>query len=761
MKVVVQEGNHTVWTTQAGKLYRSAPEHVRPTAETENPPELHEETESNPRQQILERLDRDAVQTPNETPDIPELENSEENAPENAQTPDSLSQPDQEPGSPSRQLTPNPTIEPENLEESTEEILGLISVDPEEEQVLSVESNNMAWRYEINCDLEQPLSVRQPSTEEALIYLATNSKKQRSEVKMSSLNAEEVRLFEEAKQKEITNWITTGTVEKIMRDKVPASQILRCRWILTWKEIDDPQGQLGESKVKRTLKPKARLVVLGFLDPAIEDIPRDSPTLNKTSKMLILQAISSMGWDLISFDIKAAFLQGKPQSDRVLAIEPVPEMKNMMNLKSQEVLQLKKGAYGLIDAPFQWFCALREELTRLGFEASPFDTCCFVLRNPPETWVERGELAGIVGIHVDDGIGGGNEFFHQQIRKLESKYPFGEKKMTSFTFTGIEMKQASDKSINMSQSQYIRKIDPIKIETNRKTQEEAPVTEEERLQLRGLIGSLQYAAVHTRPDLASKLSLLQSAINKAKIATLIEANRLLYEAKKHHDVSITIKPIPLKEFRFMAFSDASFASQSKPDSHSGTFIVGTHQAIREGIRSPISPISWGCRKIQRVVTSTLAAETVSLASALDQLGWLRLFWSWMFQKSTQWKVPEETLSKLKPAISVPTLKTDLAITDCKSLFDLTTRTAPPNCAEFRVQLMARAIKEALSEGILLRWVHSGAQLADALTKSMEATFLRETLKLGFYRLIDEESILKARSKARDRLKWLKGQTNKE
>ena len=77
--------------------------------------------------------------------------------------------------------------------------------------------------------------------------------------------------------------------------------------------------------------------------------------------------------------------------------------------------------------------------------------------------------------------------------------------------------------------------------------------------------------------------------------------------------------------------------------------------------------------------------------------------------------------------------------------------------EFRVQLVARAIKETLREGINLRWVHTGAQLADALTKAMEARFLRETLKHGSYRLCDENSMLKERAKTRDRIKWLKQQ----
>lgn len=101
-----------------------------------------------------------------------------------------------------------------------------------------------------------------------------------------------------------------------------------------------------------------------------------------------------------------------------------------------------------------------------------------------------------------------------------------------------------------------------------------------------------------------------------------------------------------------------------------------------------------------------------------------------------------------------------SVVDCKSLYDLVTRTAPPNCQEFRTQLQAQAIKEQLGEGVHVRWVHSGAQLADSLTKVMENSFLRETLKIGQYKLSDEQEVLKERANARSRLKWLKDQDEK-
>ena len=598
------------------------------------------------------------------------------------------------------------------------------------------------------------------SQEEAWSLLATTAKKQRTEVKLATLTADEREQFEKAKMSEVQSWVQTGTVSKILRNQIPEDQILRCRWILTWKPLDNinEDSSKQQHKTQATHKAKARLVVLGYLDPNLEEIPRDSPTLNRTSRMLLLQVIASHGWQLLSFDVKAAFLQGQPQSDRVMAVDPVPELRKIMNLGPQHVAKLNKSAYGLIDAPFLWFCSLVSELTRLGFEPAPFDPCLFVLREP-STDGQPGPLAGVLGVHVDDGIGAGNKYYEQKIKELEQKFKFGSFKTNAFTFTGVEITQRGDHSIHLSQSQYIKKINPIHLDVNRKTQHESKVTEQERLSLRGIIGSLQYATTNTRPDLASKLSFLQSSINTATIETLHEANRLLHEAKKHHDVAIVIKPIPVDNFRFMAFSDASFASAKKPDSHAGLIIVGTHKDVAANKQCAISPLSWGCKKIQRVVTSTLAAETTALASAVDQLAWLRLFWSWIHDPQTNWKEPETALMRIAPAITTAPFKehADLAITDCKSLFDLTTRTAPPNCAEFRVQLAARAVKEALLEGIQLRWVHSGAQLADSLTKAMEAHFLRETLRLGSYKLSDETAILKERAKTKDRLRWLKEQ----
>lgn len=217
---------------------------------------------------------------------------------------------------------------------------------------------------------------------------------------------------------------------------------------------------------------------------------------------------------------------------------------------------------------------------------------------------------------------------------------------------------------------------------------------------------------------------------------------------------------PNQRSSIFLFSDASFASAKSPESHTGMIILATHKDLIDNYQCPVSPLSWGCRKIQKVVASTLSAEATSLQASLDQLSWMRLYCAWIQNHRTNWKRPQEVFRREPQPFQSTTalaqcLPRSVTVPDCKSLYDLVTRTAQPNGQEFRTQLQAKSIKDLLSEGIQLRWVHTGAQLADGLSKVMQGTFLRYTLQHGRYQLNDELQVLKQRADSRTRLKWLK------
>lgn len=104
-----------------------------------------------------------------------------------------------------------------------------------------------------------------------LIFVASAAKRQRSEIKLSTLSSQEQQEFQKAKESEIQNWLKTGTV-CIGRSLIAEDQVLRCRWICTWKPLDPEE--IKQNKGTKFQKAKARLVILGYLDPKIEEILR-------------------------------------------------------------------------------------------------------------------------------------------------------------------------------------------------------------------------------------------------------------------------------------------------------------------------------------------------------------------------------------------------------------------------------------------------------------------------------------------------------
>ena len=93
---------------------------------------------------------------------------------------------------------------------------------------------------------------------------------------------------------------------------------------------------LGVNLEGKNRKAKARLVVLGYMDPNITEIPRDSPTLQRDSRSLLLQYCAARRWKIRSFDVKTAFLRGSRRDNRVLGVEPPPELGEKLQLKEMK-----------------------------------------------------------------------------------------------------------------------------------------------------------------------------------------------------------------------------------------------------------------------------------------------------------------------------------------------------------------------------------------------------------------------------------------
>ena len=118
-----------------------------------------------------------------------------------------------------------------------------------------------------------------------------------------------------------------------------------------------------------------------------------------------------------------------------------------------------------------------------------------------------------------------------------------------------------------------------------------------------------------------------------------------------------------------------------------------------------------------------------MSNGLDLLSWIRIAWEWMKKPSQTWKGPANTLLNAPRAV---------ACTDCKSMFDMVNKNTTPKCEEMRTALECLLIKERVNEHTMFRWMDTRAMISDVLTKPMEGTLLRDVLRLGLYKLIDED-----------------------
>ena len=122
-----------------------------------------------------------------------------------------------------------------------------------------------------------------------------------------------------------------------------------------------------------------------------------------------------------------------------------------------------------------------------------------------------------------------------------------------------------------------------------------------------------------------------------------------------------------------------------------------------------------------------------------------MFWEWMKNPAVDWSNPSDILREAPRSV---------VATDCKSVYDLSTKTSTPACSESRTTLECLLIRERLQENCRLRWVNSKAMLADCLTKSMDGQVLRQALLVGRYTLFDEKTVLQQRANKRAQLKWI-------
>ena len=538
------------------------------------------------------------------------------------------------------------------------------------------------------CEVQDEMSLWQV-LEECATVSTKPGQKRRVEVNFRKLGVDDQQRFRQAMKKEWQSWLENKVTTIVKGKGIPRARIIGSRWVLTWKKSSDPDD--------RSVTPKARLVLVGFQDPDLGRIATDSPTLRKESKHIILSICAAKGWTIWGADIKTAFLSGDASS-RDLFFKPPKEVQEIMNLGPHDVLRLEKAAYGLAEAPRAWFLRLSRELSAVGMTVSQLDPCVFILRCTTSL-----ELLGICGVHVDDLLGGGTPAMNHCLENLKKKLPFGEFRTKTIKYTGAEIRQNPDFSIEVSQVAYVDKLEEVCTKSFGTSSDPLP----EPSLMRACCGQLAWVANHSRPDQAFLASYLQGVQDRATVSHLALYNKAVREMKQRK-VCLRFPPIPLEDWRLLAVTDAGWGVRESGESQGGLLLCLCEKRVLDREPGATWIIEWSSKKLRRVVRSSTAAETMAAQNGLDAIEFAQAF----LQEVLKGMMPREFRQW------TPEVPSGLVI-DSKSLYDALTRSACSTALAIEKRLaidysIARAC--LADQHVLPFWTNNLQMVADCLTK---------------------------------------------
>ena len=150
----------------------------------------------------------------------------------------------------------------------------------------------------------------------------------------------------------------------------------------------------------------------------------------------------------------------------------------------------------------------------------------------------------------------------------------------------------------------------------------------------------------------------------------------------------------------------------------------------DGSAAPFCPISWHSRRCPRVARSSGSAGTQAARQAQEETEFIRLLWLDIVQGGYDDTIIDQEISKVGGCF----------IIDAKGVFDAIHRreSAALSIKDKRSAVEGLALRETIGRTrTLLRWCHSEAIVADALTKADNRAheLLRKFLQSRVWRIV--------------------------
>ncbi|CAK0857096.1 unnamed protein product [Prorocentrum cordatum] len=441
--------------------------------------------------------------------------------------------------------------------------------------------------------------------------------------------------------------------------------------------------------------------------------------------------------------VEVSFKKATPEEKKLLLEAQQKECTSVLSTKAVRILS-RQG----IDPARLLRCRFvltwkKDTLKTLQLEVVQCEPCVWVIRDGTK-------LVGMVILHVDDMMIAGdhhNSAFLKKRQEIQQAFEWTPWESRAFVQCGISIRQNEDYTCSLAQDSYSLNVEPIKIRRGRKPTE--GVSDKERSDLRGRLGTVGWRAQQSAPWLSAEVSLLQAEIPTATVSTIQKINKLIRTMNDTADVVMLIPAI--EQIAVVGWGDAAWAARITGESQGGEMIVLAPLSFLSGSTETVAPISWRSCKLPRVARSSTSAEVQMMTETLDEISYVRLF----IYELECGQVDYTNKQHVNDAISSCPGK---LVTDGKSGYDAIEKSesAGLGLRDKRTSIECLGIRQQKEQTALqIRWVHSDAMLADGLTKDRAAKVLLEFFRSGQrWRLVDDplhRSARKRKTEGMDKL----------